>query len=79
MLEQGAHVVPRHDTSQVRAHGVETIVLDLALVRDDQIRSVRLRICRRTCQRACSDLMCWCEARWQQYFASVVVEISVDR
>ena len=38
-----AHVVPWHDAAQVRAHGVQAEVLDVAVVGDDEVRRVRLR------------------------------------
>jgi hypothetical protein len=37
------HVVPWHDAAQVRAHGVQAEVLDLAVVGDDEVRRVRLQ------------------------------------
>ena len=38
-----AHVVPWHDAAQVRAHGVQAEVLDVAVVSDDEVRRVRLQ------------------------------------
>ena len=47
----GAHelvlgLVPRHDAAQVRAHGVQAVLLDLAAVGDDQVGRVALEALR---------------------------------